>query len=132
MKTLVSLLGALSWVLVMPLVAEAARVSLSGRVTLDSTTPIKDARVTVIFHGHEMGIHEYTTERYMRARTDEQGRFNIFVKVPSDRYIWTHATVEVSETDTSKAMTAIAPCVIDEQGGGVCSKEFQANPLIAP
>ncbi|MEM1311119.1 MAG: hypothetical protein AAF892_08680 [Cyanobacteria bacterium P01_D01_bin.71] len=132
MKTSICLWGALGWVLATPLVAEAARISLAGRVALTSATPIEDARITVTFHGHEIGIHEYTTERRRVTRTDEQGRFDVFVKVPEDRYIWTHATVEVAETETSKSTTAIAPCVIDDQGGGFCSKEFRVNPLIEP
>ncbi|MGD1862032.1 MAG: hypothetical protein ACFB0E_18945 [Leptolyngbyaceae cyanobacterium] len=132
MKTSVCLWGALSWVLITPLAAAAARVSLSGRVALTSATPIEDARVTVTFHGHEMGIHEYTTERRRVTRTNEQGQFEVFVKVPEDRYIWTHATVEVAETETSKSAIAIAPCIIDDQGGGSCRKEFRVNPLIEP
>lgn len=132
MKTLASCCGALAWLVTIPLVADAARVSLAGRVAMTSAAPVANARITVTFHGHEMGIHEYTTQRRVRAQTDEQGQFSAVVKVPDDRYIWTHATLEIAETDTSKAATAIARCEIDNQGGGHCSKEFRINPLIAP
>ena len=50
-------------------------------------------------------------------------------RVPDDRYIWTHATVEIDETDMSKAAIAQTLCQIDEQGGGYCSKSFNVNPL---
>lgn len=132
MKTLASVCTALGWVLITPLIAEAARLSLNGRVALTSTTPVEDARITVTFHGHEMGIHEYTTERWARVYTNEQGEFAATVKVPDDRYIWTHATLEIAETEHSKAMTAIARCEVDDQGGGHCSKVLQVSPLATP
>ncbi|MEM9119220.1 MAG: hypothetical protein AAGD09_15255 [Cyanobacteria bacterium P01_F01_bin.56] len=132
MKTLVSVCSALAGLLITPLVAEAARLSLNGRVALTSANPIENARITVTFHGHEMGIHEYTTQRWARIRTNNEGEFNAIVKVPDDRYIWTHATIEIAETDLSKATTVIAPCEIDDQGGGHCSKEFRVSPLIIP
>lgn len=130
MRTLVSLTGALGWVLISPLVAAAARISLTGQVALLSEAPIANARITVIFHGHERGIHEYTTERRTRVETDEDGYFSAFVKVPDDRYIWTHATIEIGETESSKAATAIARCQVDEQGGGHCSRKLRVNPLV--
>lgn len=124
------LAGALGWLLVMPSIAAAAKLSLAGRVELSTvTSPVEDARVTVTFHGHEMGIHEYTTERRIRVRTDEQGYFTAEMKVPDERYFWTHATVEIAETETTKAMTAQSVCQIDEIGGGRCDKDFQVNPL---
>ena len=132
MKTLVSICAALGGVLITPFIAEAARLSLNGRVSLTSATPVEAARIIVTFHGHEMGIHEYTTERWARAYTNEHGEFTAVVKVPDDRYIWTHATIEIAETDYSKAMTAIARCEIDDQGGGHCSKELRVSPLVTP
>ncbi|MEM9504967.1 MAG: hypothetical protein AAGA01_13545 [Cyanobacteria bacterium P01_E01_bin.43] len=110
--------------------AEAARLSLVGNVKLVAAElPVEDARVTVTFHGHEMGIHEYTTQRRIRVRTNADGSFEAVVKVPDDRYIWTHATVEIDETDMSKAAIAQTLCQIDEQGGGYCSESFNVNPL---
>ena len=143
MKRFLGFLGSVGLVLSAPLTAEAARLSLVGSVKLSvAESPIEDARVTVTFHGHEMGIHEYTTQRRIRVRTDASGSFEAVVKVPDDRYsfeavvkvpddryIWTHATVEIDETDMSKAAIAQTLCQIDEQGGGYCSKSFNVNPL---
>ncbi|MEM6435835.1 MAG: hypothetical protein AAF773_18585 [Cyanobacteria bacterium P01_D01_bin.115] len=130
MKRFLGLLGSVGLVLAAPLAAEAARLSLVGSVKLSvAESPVEDARVTVTFHGHEMGIHEYTTQRRIRVRTDASGSFEAVVKVPDDRYIWTHATVEIDETDMSKAAIAQTLCQIDEQGGGYCSKSFNVNPL---
>lgn len=131
-KKLTSFSVALGWVLLTPLAATAARLALSGRVILSGTTPVENARLVITFHGHEMGIHEYTTQRRLRAQTNEQGEFAAAVKVPDDRYIWTHATIEIAETDRSKAATAIARCEIDHQGGGRCHKDFRVNPLARP
>jgi len=131
-KILANSLGALALVLTTPLVAHAASLSLTGRVALTSATPVSNARITITFHGHETGIHEYTTERRVRVQTNAAGEFSTVVKVPDDRYIWTHATLEIAETDLSKAATAIARCEIDGQGGGRCSKEFRVNPLTSP
>ena len=130
MKRFLGFLGSVGLVLSAPLTAEAARLSLVGSVKLSvAESPIEDARVTVTFHGHEMGIHEYTTQRRIRVRTNADGSFEAVVKVPDDRYIWTHATVEIDETDMSKAAIAQTLCQIDEQGGGYCSKSFNVNPL---
>lgn len=113
-----------------PLMAEAASLSLTGHIALiSSESPVGNARITVTFHGHEVGIHEYTTEERVRVRTDEAGYFEAVVKVPDDRYIWTHATVEIAETDTSKAATLRSTCQIDSEGGGRCDKNFRVNPL---
>lgn len=129
-KRFLGFLGSVGLVLAAPMVAEAARLSLVGNVKLTAAElPVEDARVTVTFHGHEMGIHEYTTQRRIRVRTDADGSFEAVVKVPDDRYIWTHATVEIDETDMSKAAIAQTLCQIDEQGGGYCSKSFSVNPL---
>ena len=132
MKVWISCVGALASGLLAPLAATAASLSLTGRVALPTATPVNEARITVTFYGHEMGIHEYTTRRRVRARTAAQGRFEALVKVPDDRYIWTHATLEISETDVSKAATAIARCEVDHQGGADCSKELRVNPLLHP
>ncbi|MEM9002233.1 MAG: hypothetical protein AAGE59_01775 [Cyanobacteria bacterium P01_F01_bin.86] len=130
MKRLAVLLGATGLMLMSPLAAQAAKLSMSGRVELTSSqSPVDDARVTVTFHGHELGIHEYTTERTVRARTDEFGNFEAEVKVPSRRYIWTHATVEIAETDVSKRAEVTSTCLIDETGGFYCDKNFWVSPL---
>lgn len=130
MKKSVGLFSTLGLVLFTPLTANAAQLSFEGRVALTSAnTPVEDARITVTFHGHEMGIYEYTTERRIRVTSNEQGIFRAMVKVPDDRYIWTHATVEIAETDMSKAATAITVCQIDDNGGGYCRKDFRVNPL---
>jgi len=131
-KILANGLEALALVLTTPMVAHAASLSLTGRVALISATPVNNAPITVVFHGHEMGIHEYTTERRVQVQTNAAGEFSAVVKVPDDRYIWTHATLEIAETDMSKAAIAIARCEIDGQGGGRCSKEFRVNPLTLP
>lgn len=130
MRQLLGLLGAGGLVILTPLMAEAAKLSFTGRVALTNmASPVADARVTVTFHGHETGIHEYTTERRIRVWTDADGYFSAEVKVPDDRYIWTHATVEIAETDTSKSAVMQALCQIDGNGGGDCDKEFRVNPL---
>jgi hypothetical protein len=120
----------LGLLLLTPMAAQAAKLSLAGRVELAARAlPIAHARVTVTFHGHEMGIHEYTTERRVRVQTDELGNFMAEVKVPEDRYIWTHATVEIAETERSKLAIAQAQCQIDDNGGGRCDKNFRVSPL---
>ncbi|MDB9524962.1 hypothetical protein PN498_03095 [Oscillatoria sp. CS-180] len=130
MKGLVGLVGALGWLLMTPLVAEAAKLSLTGRVELATVeSPVEDAQITVTFHGHEMGIHEYTIERRVRVQTDDLGYFTAEVKVPSDRYFWTHTTVEIAETEMSKAAISRSTCHIDDIGGGRCDKNFQVSPL---
>ncbi|MEO1294347.1 MAG: hypothetical protein AAFW75_00815 [Cyanobacteria bacterium J06636_16] len=130
MKKLAVLLGAAGLVLMTPLAAHAERLFLSGRVELASSqSPVEDARVTVTFHGHELGIHEYTTERTVRARTDELGNFEAEIKVASRRYIWTHATVEIAETDISKQTEVISTCFVEEPEGYSCDKNFWVSPL---
>ena len=130
MKRLAVLLGAAGLVLMNPLIAQAAKLSLTGRVGLaPSQSPVEDARITVTFHGHEIGIHEYTTERTVRVRTDELGNFEAEIKVPNRRYIWTHATVEISETDVSKSTEVTSTCLEDEDGSYFCNKSFWVNPL---
>lgn len=130
MKELASLIGALGLVLASPMIAEAAKLTFSGRVaSTRDASPVEEARVTVTFHGHETGIHEYTTERRVRAYTDELGYFTAEVKVPDDRYIWTHATVEIAETERTKSFTVRASCQGDDNGGGYCTKDFQVSPL---
>ncbi len=113
-----------------PLIAHAEKLFISGRVELESSqSPVGDARVTVTFHGHELGIHEYTTERTVRARTDELGNFEAEIKVPSRRYIWTHATVEIAETDISKQTEVMSTCFIEVPEGYYCDKNFWVSPL---
>jgi hypothetical protein len=130
MRRFFGLLGAFGLVLSTPLAAEAAKLSLRGQVGLrNAASPVNDARIVVTFHGHEMGIHEYTTQRRVRVRTDALGYFLAEVKVPDDRYIWTHATVEVAETDMSKTARMQAACQVDGNGGGRCDKTFEVNPL---
>lgn len=115
-----------------PLIAQAAKLSLSGRVELaPSQSPVENARVTVTFHGHEIGIHEYTTQRTVRARTDELGNFEAQVKVPDRRYVWTHATVEIAETEVSKSTEMTSTCFVNEAGSYFCDKSFWVNPLSA-
>jgi hypothetical protein len=65
-------------VLATPVAAEAARLSVDGKVQLENTAePLEQARVTVTFHGHELGIHEYTTRRTLRVSTDADGEFTM-------------------------------------------------------
>lgn len=116
-----------------PLVAQAAKLSVAGRVELTSQeSPVSNARVTITFHGHELGIHEYTTERTIRARTDEFGNFRAEIKVPDRRYSWTHTTVEIGETEVSKRTSLISACQIDGTGGCRFDKSLQVNPLNSP
>lgn len=131
MKKVGVLLGAASLVLLTPLAALAEQLYFSGRIELaTSLSPVEDARVTVTFHGHEPGIHEYTTERTVRARTDETGNFIAETKVPSRRYIWTHATIEVSETDVSKQAKVRSVCFADTFVGGCRhDKNIRVRPL---
>lgn len=113
-----------------PLAAQAARLSLSGAVEMaTSQSPVSDARVTVTFHGHEVGIHEYTTERTVRVRTNEFGNFLAEVKVPDRRYIWTHATIEIAETEVSKMAKHRSACHVDATGGCYFNKDFSVNPI---
>ncbi len=122
--------GVLGWLLLQPLAAHAAKLSFAGRVQLiTGQVPIEDARVTVTFHGHEIGIHEYTTQRTVRARTDESGNFIAEVKVPDRRYVWTHATVEIAETNVSKTIQVRSLCQSDATGGCSARKNLQVNPL---
>lgn len=131
MKKFRLLISAAGMVLLMPLAAYAEKLSFSGRIELaTSLSPVEDARVTVTFHGHEPGIHEYTTARTVRARTDESGNFAAELKVPSRRYIWTHATVEISETEISKQSKAQSTCLVEAAGGFRCDKNFRVRPLI--
>ena len=130
MRRLLIVLGAWGLVLSSPLMAAAAKLSLMGRVALtNAESPVENARVTVTFHGHEIGIHEYTTSRRVRVLTDPTGHFTAEVKVPEDRYIWTHATVEIAATDMSKSAVMNSVCQIDDNGGGRCDKDFQVHPL---
>ncbi|MEO1094677.1 MAG: hypothetical protein AAFX01_07225 [Cyanobacteria bacterium J06638_28] len=130
MNKLGLLLGTLSILLVTPLAASAAKLSLTGRVELTSAlSPVGDARVTVTFHGHEVGIHEYTTTRTVRARTDEFGNFIAETKVSNRRYTWTHATVEIGETEISKKTQTQSICQTDPTGGCQSEKDFQVRPL---
>lgn len=130
MNRLGFLLGTISILLVNPLAASAARLSLTGRVELTSAlSPVGDARVTVTFHGHEIGIHEYTTTRTVRARTNEFGDFIAETKVSNRRYVWTHATVEIGETEISKKTQARSVCQTDYAGGCQSAKDFQVRPL---
>jgi len=130
MKRVSIVLGSLVWVLVSPLAAFAAKLSLEGRVELiNSDFPVENARVTVTFHGHEPGIHEYTTQRTVRAYTDDFGNFLAEIKVPDHRYVWTHATVEIAETEMSKRAAAQSICQTSEDGGCYCTKDFHVNPL---
>ncbi|MBE7382172.1 MAG: hypothetical protein F6J95_012245 [Leptolyngbya sp. SIO1E4] len=133
MKKLSVLLGAVGLVLTHSLAAHAAKLSLAGRVELStSQAPVGDARITVTFHGHEVGIHEYTTQRTIRAYTDELGNFLAEVKVPDRRYTWTHATVEISETSVSKQAEIQSACWADSTGISRCDKSFHVNPISAP
>lgn len=130
MPKLIAFLGATGLVLMSSLSAQAAKLSLSGQVELASSqSPVRDARITVTFHGHELGIHEYTTERIVRGRTDDDGNFTIATKVADRRYVWTHAIVEIAETDVSKSIEVISVCQVDEGGGCSFDKDFWVNPL---
>ncbi|MGD1929164.1 MAG: hypothetical protein ACFB12_09645 [Leptolyngbyaceae cyanobacterium] len=112
-----------------PAVAEAARLSVDGKIQLEDTEqPIDRARVSVTFHGHELGIHEYTTSRRLRVRTNAAGEFAGETKVRAGRYTWTHATITVSATDMSKSHESQFPCVGSDAEGWFCSKDIWVSP----
>lgn len=113
-----------------PMVAEAARLSVDGKIQLAETAqPVDQARVTITFHGHELGIHEYTTSRTLRARTDAAGEFTADTKVRDGRYAWTHATITVNATDRSKSHEIQCPCVGNDAEGWFCSKDIWVSPI---
>lgn len=113
-----------------PMAAEAARLSVDGKIQLAETAqPIDQARVTITFHGHELGIHEYTTSRTLRVRTDAAGAFVGETKVRDGRYAWTHATITVSATDMSKSHESQCPCVGNDAEGWLCSKDIWVSPI---
>ncbi|MDA0267089.1 MAG: hypothetical protein O2890_12820 [Cyanobacteria bacterium] len=121
---------AVGLVAVTPLAAEAARLSVDGRIQLKNTAqPLDQARVTITFHGHELGIHEYTTTQTLRVRTDADGGFAAETKVRDGRYHWTHATIIVGPTDISKSHEFQCPCVGSDAEGWVCSKDFWVSPM---
>lgn len=111
--------------------AQAAQLSFVGKVRLTNLAqqPVTDTRVVVTFHGHEAGIHEYTTNRTTTAYTDADGNFAVSVKLAEYRYRWTHTTVEIAPTDISKAARLMAPCQDDGHGGCSGTKTFQVSPL---
>ncbi|NJN20119.1 MAG: hypothetical protein HC812_01545 [Leptolyngbya sp. RL_3_1] len=113
-----------------PVAAEAARLSVDGKVQLEDTAePLGQTRVTVTFHGHELGIHEYTTSRTVRTSTDAAGAFAAQAKINSGRYYWTHATILVSATDRTKSHEFQSPCVGSDATGWVCSKDLWVSPI---
>ncbi len=113
-----------------PMAAEAARLSVEAKIQLEETAqPLDQARVTVTFHGHELGIHEYTTSRTLRARTGDDGAFTVQTKVRSGRYHWTHATITVSATDRNKSQAFQCPCAGSDAEGWICSKDFWVSPI---
>jgi hypothetical protein len=117
-------------VLATPVAAEAARLSVDGKVQLENTAePLEQARVTVTFHGHELGIHEYTTRRTLRVSTDADGEFTAQTKIRIGRYHWTHATILVSATDRTKSHEFQSPCVGNDAEGWVCSKDLWISPI---
>ncbi len=121
----------LGGVLATPLPALAEQLSITGAVALEgSEIPITNAPVTITFHGHELGIHEYTTDRTVVVRTDEMGAFAAAVKVPDRRYAWTHASVAIAPTELSKAAQGIIPCMAPAAGGCEGSKAFRVRPLL--
>ncbi|WP_137455185.1 hypothetical protein [Halomicronema hongdechloris] len=91
--------------------------------------PLPGVRVHIEFHGHEVGIHEYTTTRSTRVTTDENGNFAVALKMSEYRYHWTHATVEIPATEQSKAMVRVIPVENDGQGGCVGFKQIEVPPL---
>lgn len=111
--------------------AQAAQLSFSGKVRLTNLAqqPVADTRIVVTFHGHESGIHEYTTDRTATAYTDADGNFAVSVKLSEYRYRWTHTTVDIAPTDISKAARLMAPCRDDGHGGCSGTKTFQVSPL---
>jgi hypothetical protein len=120
---------ALGLIATTPVVAEAARLSVNGKIQLEDTAqPVGRASVAVTFHGHELGIHEYTTSRSLRVRTDADGEFSGETKVRAGRYTWTHATLTVSATDMSKRHEIQFPCVGSDAEGWFCSKDIWVSP----
>lgn len=121
-------------------VAEAALLSFSGRVNLyapiNATVaageiqpdPVPAARVTVTFHGHEDGITEYTMERSSRVVTDENGYFEVAIKLSDYRYRWTHVTLAVEATELSKSTTVTATVYNDGEGGSRGVKDVLVMP----
>lgn len=137
----VTLTLALATPLVAPLAVQAAHLSFEGTVQLHNPVPalpsasiatpdpVAAAEVTITFHGHEVGIHEYTTERTAHVVTDSEGRFTTAIKLSDYRYRWTHVTLTVDATDISKATTITSIMHDDGQGGGQGSKIVQVTPL---
>lgn len=99
--------------------ALASWLIFRGQVHLDApdSPPIADAEVTVTFHGHENGIHEYRLDRTVAATTDAQGQFSVSLKLSDYRYRWTHTTITVGETEVSKEIIVVGSCLNDDQGG---------------
>ena len=123
--------------------AQAAMLSFSGRVHLfEPVTTVANraaqpesvsaARVTVTFHGHEAGITEYTTSRTARTSTDQNGFFVVDIKMSEYRYRWTHVTIAVAATETSKETTLIATVYNDGQGGSWGTKDVFVMPAEDP
>lgn len=133
MKQLGLGLATIAAILAVPTAANAARLAFSGNVQLDTAArhPVEAVRVTVTFHGHEEGIHDYETARTARAVTAADGSFSVEVKLSEYRYRWTHVTVEVNSTDISKEMIDTATCISDGEGGCSGVKDFQVEPLLS-
>lgn len=132
MKNLTTLFtAAIALAVAFPQAAYGARLSFTGDLHLNTAneSPVEGARIKVTFHGHEVGIHEYTTERSARAITLSDGSFAVDVKLSEYRYRWTHATLEVAETDISKEATLTIPLYEDGRGGFVGTKRFGVSPL---
>lgn len=133
MKGFRSLIVTVAGVLVSAGAASAVSLSVTGRVQMDdSQVPIADAQVTVIFHGHEDGIHEYTTERWLQVYTDADGYFAGRVKLRDRRYTWTHATLEVAATNRSKQAATVSACEGSDQQGWQCQEDIGVRPLAGP
>lgn len=132
MKNLTTLFAAvIALAVAFPKAVYGARLSFTGDLHLNTSdeSPVEGARVKVTFHGHEVGIQEYTTERSARTITKSDGSFAVNVKLSEYRYRWTHATVEVAETDISKEATLTIPLHEDGNGSFVGTKRFGVSPL---
>jgi len=111
--------------------AWATRLAFTGKVMVDEQIdrPLSGVRIRVEFHGHEVGIHEYTTTRSTRGMTDEEGNFEVALKMSEYRYHWTHAIVEIPATEENKAIVRVIPLENDGNGGCVGSKQIEVPPM---
>lgn len=114
-----------------PTAAHATKLTFAGQVHVDQANPepLPRTRITVTFHGHEAGIHEYTTERSTSTLTAADGSFYVEVKLSEYRYRWTHVTISIPATDISKGITTLGLCTTEDGQGCQGAKDIWVTPL---